>query len=50
MMMFDTRVPVVVATHLGGNGYLGIARTLGRVGVPVYLGNDPEVGAARGAR
>ncbi len=32
----DTSVPVVVAYH-GGNGALAIARTLGRLGVPMYL-------------
>lgn len=32
----DTRTPVVVI-YRGGNGALAIARTLGRIGVPVYL-------------
>jgi len=32
----DNRVPVVVV-YRGGNGALAIARTLGRLGVPVYL-------------
>lgn len=32
----DTSTPVLVAYH-GGNGALAIARTLGRLGVPVYL-------------
>jgi D-aspartate ligase len=34
--MIDCRTPVLVAYH-GGNGALAIARTLGRLGVPVYL-------------
>jgi D-aspartate ligase len=35
--LIDARVPVVVAVHHGGYGALAIARTLGRLGVSVYL-------------
>jgi D-aspartate ligase len=34
--VINNRVPVVVA-HRGGHGSVAIARTLGRLGIPVYL-------------
>ncbi len=37
----DTRVPVVVI-YRGGIGALAIARSLGRLGVPVYLVADTQ--------
>ena len=43
-LTIDTRVPVLVAAR-GGTGDVGIARTLGRLGVSAYLVGQPGVPA-----
>ncbi len=45
----NTRVPVVVL-YRGGNGAVAIARTLGRLGVPVYLVSKKKASAVEHSR